>query len=139
MRLRRPGRCFTVPEMAEPQPPPIDRSLLDELVERIGDAIVERVVKAITAEGLDARLTPKPKVWLDAREAANRLGVTREWVYEHANELGATRIGSGPRPRLRFPAELLDRKAQASRPHGEDAAHAKPRSKPAGLIPIRAA
>jgi hypothetical protein len=30
------------------------------------------------------------------------LGVDREWVYEHADQLGAVRLGEGPRPRLRF-------------------------------------
>jgi hypothetical protein len=39
---------------------------------------------------------------LDAAAVARMLGVTRGWVYEHAGELGATRLGSGARPRLRF-------------------------------------
>jgi hypothetical protein len=30
------------------------------------------------------------------------LGVSRQWVYEHAEELGGQRIGSGKRPRWRF-------------------------------------
>jgi hypothetical protein len=39
---------------------------------------------------------------LDAAAVARMLGVTRGWVYEHAAELGAIRLGSGTRPRLRF-------------------------------------
>jgi hypothetical protein len=35
-------------------------------------------------------------------ELAQRLGRKREWVYDHADELGAKRIGSGPKPRLWF-------------------------------------
>lgn len=44
---------------------------------------------------------------VDATAVASYLGVQREWVYEHADELGALRLGSGPRARLRFdPAEV---------------------------------
>jgi hypothetical protein len=39
---------------------------------------------------------------VDAAAVAAMLGVTRGWVYEHATELGAVRLGSGTRPRLRF-------------------------------------
>jgi hypothetical protein len=39
---------------------------------------------------------------IDAAAVALMLGVTRGWVYEHATELGAVRLGSGTRPRLRF-------------------------------------
>jgi hypothetical protein len=37
----------------------------------------------------------------DAAEVARELGVDRDWVYAHAEELGATRLG-GARGRLRF-------------------------------------
>ena len=44
---------------------------------------------------------------IDAAEAARRLGVSRRTVYEKAEELGAVRLGEGPRARLRFdPARL---------------------------------
>jgi hypothetical protein len=39
---------------------------------------------------------------VDAAELARYFGVTRAWVYEHADELGAIRVGTGPRARLRF-------------------------------------
>jgi hypothetical protein len=39
---------------------------------------------------------------VDAAALAQMLGVTRGWVYEHATELGAIRLGAGARPRLRF-------------------------------------
>jgi hypothetical protein len=39
---------------------------------------------------------------VDAAAVAQMLGVTRGWVYEHAGELGAIRLGTGTRPRLRF-------------------------------------
>ena len=37
----------------------------------------------------------------DAAEVARELGVDRDWVYAHAEELGAARLG-GARGRLRF-------------------------------------
>jgi len=39
---------------------------------------------------------------MDAARLAAELGVTRSWVYEHRDELGAVRLGTGTKPRLRF-------------------------------------
>jgi hypothetical protein len=36
------------------------------------------------------------------RTRSRRMGRSRWWVYEHAGELGAVRLGSGPRPRFGF-------------------------------------
>jgi hypothetical protein len=44
---------------------------------------------------------------LDAAGIAHWLGVDRGWVYENAAELGALRLGSGPRARLRFDPEIV--------------------------------
>lgn len=46
--------------------------------------------------------------WVDARAVAEHLSVERSWVYDHADELGAVRLGSGPRARLRFRLVLVD-------------------------------
>jgi len=123
--------------MPEPQAFQLDSTLIDELADRLSDVIVERVVEAIRAE----RIIPQAytaTAWIDAQEVAQRLRMSREWVYEHAEELGASRIGSGPRPRLRFPPQLLD--SQTGRQPSPEAASqpAKRRSKPDGLIPIHA-
>lgn len=40
-----------------------------------------------------------------ARELAEVLGTTRGYVYEHKAMLGAVRLGSGPKARLRFDPE----------------------------------
>ena len=43
-------------------------------------------------------------------EALEWWGVGRRWVYDHADYLGAKRLGAGKRPRLRFdPTEVADR------------------------------
>jgi hypothetical protein len=67
---------------------------------------------------------------VDAAELARELGTSRKWVYEHADELGAVALGSGPKPRLRFDpvAARNALSCSASRqPRSDDAAaEAKP-------------
>lgn len=47
---------------------------------------------------------------ISAEEVAKWWGVQRRWVYDHADQLGARRLGSGARPRLRFdPDEVTER------------------------------
>jgi hypothetical protein len=51
----------------------------------------------------DPQLAARARVALvDAAALAVELGVSRDWVYEHADELGALRLGNGPKARLRF-------------------------------------
>ena len=45
---------------------------------------------------------------VDARTVADYLGVSVAYVYEHADELGARRLGDGPKARLRFSLEEVD-------------------------------
>jgi predicted DNA-binding transcriptional regulator AlpA len=127
--------------MAAPQAFQLDPALIDEiadrLLERLGDIIVERVIEALRAEGIIAQ-PPTAAKWLDAKEVAQHLGFDRDWVYEHANELGVSRTGSGPRPRLRFPPHILDSPSHKSAAREASSQPAKRRSTPNGLIPIRA-
>jgi len=62
------------------------------------EAVARRVVELMCATGD----VPAARRLVDARVLAAELGVTRSWVYEHRDELGAVRIGTGPKPRLRF-------------------------------------
>lgn len=62
------------------------------------DAIARRLVELLRQ---DVSL-------LNAAQVAHRLGRSREWVYRHAEELGAVRLGDGERPRLGFePAKVV--------------------------------
>jgi hypothetical protein len=68
---------------------------------------------------------------LTVSQLARHLGLNRAWVYEHADDLGAIRIGDGPKARIRFDfdtARAALRKNQASRAPAP--ASAKPRRKP---------
>jgi hypothetical protein len=51
-----------------------------------------------------AELAQLPMV--TAAQLAVVLNVKRDWVYAHADELGARRIGGGRKPRLRFDVEV---------------------------------
>jgi hypothetical protein len=59
------------------------------------EAIARKVVEIV-----DARSTTFG--FVDARELAEELGVSIDYVYSHATELGAMRLGSGPKARIRF-------------------------------------
>lgn len=81
----------------------LDPSSLDELAHRVAHLVHEQ---------LDAPETAAPAVeddgrLLSAAQVAARWGVDRSWVYDHADDLGVRRLGTGVRPRLRFdPAEV---------------------------------
>jgi hypothetical protein len=47
---------------------------------------------------------------VDATAVAQFLGVTRGWVYSNADLLGARRLGTGPKARLRFDLAEVDRR-----------------------------
>jgi hypothetical protein len=66
---------------------------------------------------------PKPpaetkKKMLSPAEVSELWGVSRVWVYRHADELGVRRLGSGPRPRLRFDPEEIEERLGAPRRFG---------------------
>lgn len=69
-------------------------------------ALVEAVAQrtaAIVLERLAGRPAVEPLV--DVAAVAHALGVSVAFVYEHADALGAIRLGSGPKARLRFDVE----------------------------------
>ncbi len=66
------------------------------------DAIAERVAELLRDDD-----TPTAHRLVSAAEVARELHVGRQWVYEHAGELGARRLGDGPRGRLRFDLETV--------------------------------
>ena len=67
------------------------------------EAVALRVVEMLETRTRRTR-------FVTASELARELSIDRDWVYAHAAELGAVRLGEGPRGRLRFD---LDRAADA--------------------------
>jgi hypothetical protein len=108
-----------------------------ELSEGSIEAIARRVVELLEERPGEIGL-------VDAAELARRLGVTRAWVYEHATELGAIRLGDGPSPRLRFdPAEAVaamrpvQREPPAPMTTRRRSPTGWPPDRPVQLLPIR--
>jgi hypothetical protein len=67
------------------------------------EAVARRVVELLEERGLQRRQL------VDAAELARLLGIERSWVYAHAIELGAVKLGEGAKPRLRFDPEIAAR------------------------------
>lgn len=62
-----------------------------ESVEEIAHCVVE----LLRGESISGEL-------IDAAEVARRFSVSRDYVYQHADDLGAVKLGDGPKARLRF-------------------------------------
>lgn len=85
------------------------------------EALARRLVELMAPE------QPAQSRLITAEEVANRWGVGRRWVYDHADALGAHRLGSGRRPRLRFdPDEVAERLGNLAGGPGGDAAGSAP-------------
>jgi hypothetical protein len=70
---------------------------LEWLVDLLAGRVAERLAPLLTSGA-----PGQPEGLVDAHEIARRTGRSRWWVYEHAGELGAVRLGAGPRARLGF-------------------------------------
>lgn len=86
-------------------------------------------IAASLAELLGVIPEPQPEVpprLLSAAEVARWWAVERSWVYNHARELGACRLGDGPRPRLRFDRDEVAERLGAPLPKRRDPAAGPP-------------
>ena len=106
------------------------------------EAIARRVAELLHEEPRPDRQSAD---LIDAAEVARRLGMDRSWVYSHAAELGAVRLGTGPNARLRFDPE---RATRALNPVGDPpprtepprrAVRSRPRRRRAPLLPVKGA
>lgn len=79
------------------------RVLTQDDIDAIAEATVERLARVVASQGPTFAL-------VDARKLAAELGVSVDYVYSHASELGGMRLGSGPKARIRFD---LDQARQA--------------------------
>ena len=77
-------------------------------------ALDAATIRAIAREV--ARLTAPGGRAADGLAMSPRaFNVARGWVYAHADELGAIRLGDGPRPRLRFDPAVVTQRLQPRR------------------------
>jgi hypothetical protein len=108
-------------------------------LERLADLMVDRLADRFVELG-EGR--PQSSL-VDAAAIARLTGLSRETIYARALELGVVRIGSGPRPRLRFdPKRVMEiLAADAASEPGCQPATKRRRRRPgtvsAELLPIR--
>jgi hypothetical protein len=74
-------------------------------VQEAAVATAEEIARRV-AELVDDRIR-EPFRLLDTKTVARMLAVSEEWVREHAAELGAVRVGDGPKGALRFDPRRL--------------------------------
>jgi hypothetical protein len=121
-----------------------ERRTLERLPSRTLHTDAPREPQELDEQGPGSLLEPMP--WVAAAAVAQHLGVDVSYVYEHAGELGARRLGTGPKARLRFRLDLVDSALIPAR-RGADSAgrprrvNPRPRrtsSRSTPLLPIRA-
>jgi hypothetical protein len=88
------------------------------------EAVARRVVELLEDGDDKGALAREGALSLTVAQVAARYGVSRSWVYAHQRELGAMRLGSGPRARLRFNSTVVanaisafDRAYSSREPH----------------------
>jgi hypothetical protein len=103
----------------------------------LGDIMAE--VRALRAEVRVLQVQDASGALVDAARIAAELGVSRQWVYQNRDRLGAIRVGSGPKGRLRFDIERARQALQAlpspaAPPAGPHRGRRKARASTAGSI-----
>ena len=96
--MSRPFRQAPVSEGVQNEALRLDPESIEALARRLAELLLPREPSR-----------PRHQL-LTAEEVARWWGIGRRWVYDHADELGARRLGGGRRPRLRFdPDEVAER------------------------------
>jgi len=73
------------------------------------ETLAHRVAELLRSAPTAPAAPPRQRL-MTAAEVAQWWGIERSWVYAHAEQLGARKIGAGERPRLRFdPDEVSER------------------------------
>jgi hypothetical protein len=81
---------------------------------RLDPADIEQIAQQVADLIVETQTGPSGQ-YVDAAQLAQLLGVERDWVYAHANALGAIRLGG--------PAAACGSTFNAYRPHGPHRPH----------------
>jgi hypothetical protein len=116
--------------------PPNQSAEVDQAV--LGIAALGELAEAVAARVVELLERPdrRPARGLaTAAEVADQLGVHKSWVYAHAEELGAIRLGEGEKARMRFDPERVARALGATRSErsGKRAERPRRHGLPAGV------
>lgn len=110
------------------------RADVHQIAEAIADLLAERGLIVYAGPSVSARV-------LSAREVSKLLGRSTPWVYAHATELGAIRMGNGPKARIGFDLATIEqwkRDKQMRAPESRKPPRRRPRRNTTGatnLIP----
>lgn len=98
--------------MSDADPDQVELRIAPDSIE----ALASRLAELLDREPREADPPAKAqKKMLSPAEVSELWGVSRVWVYRHAEALGVRRLGSGPRPRLRFDPEEIEERLGAPR------------------------
>jgi hypothetical protein len=92
---------------------------------RLDPEDIDAIARAVAEQLRDQAPAPSARL-VDAGELAAVLGVKRTWVYAHAKQLDAIRLG-GPRGHMRFDLDAVQRRLTAE-PVRRSARAVKPRT-----------
>ena len=88
-----------------------DRALIDQILGRIADLVVDRLM-----ERTDSQSSDHTSAWLDARGAAEYLGVHRDTLRKLAAQRAIPTHQDGPGCKLFFRRDELDEWRRSARP-----------------------
>jgi hypothetical protein len=148
--MRTPHTLPTRPHTSAPAPSTTRlvrvRRAATELTPHAIEQIAQRVTQLLHEQRHEhpADVRPAPPRLLDATQLARHLGVTRTWVYEHAQQLGAIRLGTGSKARLRFDLytataainSLHEPPPRGTVPAVETPRRGRPRRRPQPAVPL---
>jgi transposase-like protein len=80
----------------------------------LDDHAIEAIARRVTQLLRQDPVAAAHERLVSAAEIARRFGVSRAWVYENADRLGAVRLGRGARPRLRFDPQKVKKRLDAA-------------------------
>jgi hypothetical protein len=123
---------------------PIERSASEQSANKTADggagggleASVEEIAQRVAE--LLADQSRGPFRLLPTQAVARMLAVSEEWVRAHAAELGAIRVGDGPKGALRFDAARVNAALDGrrlDRPHEGQRRRPGPRRRSLGTVP----
>src|SRR4051794_13772009 len=78
----------------------------------LDDSAIEAIARRVSELLLNGSDDPTRQSLVSAAEIARRFDVSRSWVYENADRLGAVRLGRGARPRLRLDPRRVEKRLE---------------------------
>jgi hypothetical protein len=96
------------------------------------EAVARRVVELLRSD------IPAAGELVDAATIARRFSISRDYIYAHAEALGAVKLGTGPKARLRFdPAIVAERLGTPAAPTSARKLPRRRTRRSGALLPIR--